>query len=108
MNNSNTHDPSEKELKRFEILVSYLNDRNFDSVITEGKKFILEFPDTVFLYVCVSVAYIESERIEEAIAFLKDAEKKFPDNYDILFQLAKAYEKKFRFDEGDKILLQIF
>jgi hypothetical protein len=35
MNNSNTHDPSEKELKRFEILVKYLNDRNFDSVITK-------------------------------------------------------------------------
>ena len=108
MNNSNTHDPSEKELKRFEILVSYLNDRNFDSVITEGKKFILEFPDTVFLYVCVSVAYIESERIEEAIAFLKDAEKKFPDNYDILFQLAKAYEKNLELKKAIKYYYKSF
>ncbi|MCB0729131.1 MAG: tetratricopeptide repeat protein, partial [Ignavibacteriae bacterium] len=82
----------EEELKHFETLVLNLQKKKFESVIKEGKQLINEFPDTAFLYLCIAIAYLESERIDEGLAFLQKAEKRFPDNFEILFQLGKAYE----------------
>ncbi|MEZ4691249.1 MAG: hypothetical protein R3A12_14250 [Ignavibacteria bacterium] len=71
MNKSKIHNKSEEELKHFETLVLNLQKKKFESVIKEGKQLINEFPDTAFLYLCIAIAYLESERIDEGIAFTK-------------------------------------
>ena len=81
------------EEKKLLKLHGYLKKGDFKKVITDAGKFIKEHPDQPFFHTIISVAYLYTGDVKSALDILRAAEKKFPDDYQILFHLAKVYEE---------------
>lgn len=73
-------------------LDNLLQSENFTKVIEETEKAIVDYPDNRFFYILNSIAHSQINQKEEALSILKQAEEKFPTDYEVLFQLAKIYE----------------
>lgn len=97
---------SKKEQKYIDTMVKLLDQGKFESAIEQGKNYIKEFPEQVFFYIGISLGYSESGDTDKGISFLEQAEKKFPDSYELLFQLGKMYEDKFNFTKAIKYLFK--
>jgi tetratricopeptide (TPR) repeat protein len=65
---------------------------NYKKVIEETEKAIIKYPGNSFFYIMKSIAHSQIGQKDEALKTLKQAEEKFPPDYEILFQLAKIYE----------------
>jgi len=69
-----------------------LMDGNYKKVIEETEKAIIKYPGNRFFYIMKSIAHSQINQKEEALMTLKQAEEKFPTDYEIPFQLAKIFE----------------
>lgn len=59
-----------------------------------------EYPEQPMFHVTHSIAYSQTSNSAKAFEILNEAEKKFPDHYEILFQKAKIYEDMHEFDKA--------
>ena len=79
-----------------------MNNKKYLQVIQEGGKARNKYPENFFFYTIPSIAYSCISRFEDAIQLLKEAEQKFPDSYEVLYQLARSYEDIEEYDEAEK------
>ena len=96
---------TEKQLNK---LIKLLFQKKYGSAIKEGMRSIQEFPHEPFFYIGVAIANSELGNIEIAFDILKKAEKKFPDNYELLFQLGKMYEEQYEFTKAIQYFFKSF
>lgn len=93
-NNTNElYPPMEKEeSKILAQLDNLLVNGDFEKIIAESEKAIINYPDNRFFYIMNSIAHSQINQKKKALEILKKAEEKFPIDYEVLFQLAKLYE----------------
>lgn len=72
----------------------------YDQIIKSGDKYIRKFPGQSFFYTILSISYSQLGEFEKALEILRRAEKNFPEDYEVLFQLAKVNEDLEKFDEA--------
>ncbi len=89
------------EIQKLQEVNSLMMDGNYKKVIEEGKKAISKYPNNSLFYISVSIGYSQIGNTKEAFRVLKQAEKKFPSDYEVLFQLAKVYEDKSEFNNAE-------
>lgn len=93
---------NQNEIDNLKHLQKLLNDHKFLQVIQEGRKARNKYPKNFFFYTIPSIAYSLTNRLEDAFQLLKDAEQKFPDSYEVLYQLAKIHEEIKEYDDAEK------
>lgn len=97
-----------EEFKLLNRLDKMLLDGSFEEIIEEAEKAIVKYPNNSFFYMIKSLAHSEINQMEEALKILKKAEKKFPSDYEVFFQLAKIYEEFSDFDNAEKYYLKSY
>ncbi|MBK9334966.1 MAG: tetratricopeptide repeat protein [Ignavibacteria bacterium] len=103
-----TLENAEEQNKKLLKLQGYLFKENFKKVIKEGVIYLKEFPEEPNIYTMLAIAYSETGRIEKAFELLKEAEKKFPEDYEVLFQMGKLYEDILDFDRAIEYFYKSF
>lgn len=85
---------NDKEIENEKLisLDNLLMKGEFKKVISNANKYIMEYPEQVFFYTILSIAYSQLGETQKALDILKNAEKNFSDNYELLFQMGKIYE----------------
>ncbi len=82
-----------------ERICKLMDKGRFRQVITPLKRLVVEYPDTPAPILLLSACLSEIGKSNEALKFLQDAEKRFPNHFDILYHIAetlvelKEYEK---------------
>jgi len=81
----------DKGEKEFLFISSLIKDGNFEEAIKSSKEAIFKYPGNSSFFILQSLAYSFSMKNNEAISILKVAEKKFPIDDQVHYQLAKIY-----------------
>ncbi|MBS1517923.1 MAG: tetratricopeptide repeat protein [Bacteroidetes bacterium] len=97
-----------EENNRLIKLDKLLIDGKYKQVIREAGVAIKKFPRQPFFYTILSIAHSQLGESKEAFNILKNSEKQFPGDYEVLFQLAKVCEDLSRFDEAEKYYYKSF
>jgi len=80
------------EIKKLSELQKLLTDGKYNDVIKEAERLRKIYSNNFFFFTIGSIALSETGKTEEAKKLLLKAEKKFPNEYEVHFQLAKVYE----------------
>lgn len=91
-----------EEIKDLKKIQKLLNNKKFLPVINEGRKARNKYPKNYFFYTIPSIAYSLINRHEDVFKLLKEAEQRFPDSYEVFYQLAKVYEDLEDYEEAEK------
>jgi len=84
--------PESEEINKLIELQGLLNDRKFKRVIQECSAARKKYPNNFFFYTIGSIALSMIGKEEESFNLMLETVKKFPDEYEVRFQLAKVYE----------------
>ncbi|MBK9334967.1 MAG: tetratricopeptide repeat protein [Ignavibacteria bacterium] len=103
-----TLENTEDKNKKLHRLKEYLFKDNFKKVIKECVIYLKEYPDEPDFYSILALSYSKTGQIEKAFKLLKKAEKKFPDDYEVLFQMGKLYEDVLEYDKAIEYLNKSF
>ncbi|MFA3782762.1 tetratricopeptide repeat protein [Melioribacteraceae bacterium 4301-Me] len=79
-----------------------LGDGKYKAVIKETTAARTVYPNNFFFYTIEAIACSMLGQSQKALDLLKVAEKKFPDSYEVHFQLAKVYDEMEEFDKAEE------
>ncbi|MGV8017872.1 MAG: tetratricopeptide repeat protein [Ignavibacteria bacterium] len=94
--------PKKSEIKLLKELDKLMLSGNFLMLIEESEKAIARFPKNRVLYTMKAIAHSQLRQIEEALSTLRLAEEIFPNDREILFELARTYKDAFDFENAEK------
>lgn len=83
----------DEEINLIKAIQKQLAKRKYSEVIKASLNAKNKFPKNYFFYEMASIAYLELDQPKNAIKLLMESEKYIPNNGDIKFHLAKAYEQ---------------
>jgi len=89
------------EMKKLLELQNLLNDGKYSDVIKEAEKLRKIYSHNFFFFTIASIALSETGKTEEAKKLLLKAENKFPNEYEVHFQLAKVYEECEEYEKAE-------
>lgn len=89
---------------RYYLALTLLDDGQRDRAIRELEQVIQSHPDTADVYVALGAAYLDANRVREAIATLNEGTRIEPARPELQLQLARAYRLDGRFDRAEEHL----
>ncbi len=94
--------PQKSEMKLLKELDKLMLSGNFIRLIEEAEKAIERFPKNRVFYTMKAIAHSQVRQIEESLSTLRLAEEVFPNDREILFELARTYKDAFDFENAEK------
>ena len=94
-------DFGDRELIHLYQISRLLEKKKYDAVIIEGRKALADYPNDEHFYMVVAIACTEEGDFKAALDILEKAESRFPDDYQILFQLGKVYYGLWNLDASE-------
>lgn len=99
---------SQHEIETLELINQLLIDEKYKTVIKETDIGQKKYPNNFFFYTYQAVAYLMIGDNDTALNILKTAENKFPESYEVLYQLAKVYEDRDDLDNAKKYYMKSY
>lgn len=99
---------SQHEIETLELINQLLIDEKYKTVIKETDIGQKKYPNNFFFYTYQAVAYLMIGDNDTALNILKNAENKFPESYEVLYQLAKVYEDRDDLDNAKKYYMKSY
>ena len=96
------------EIKKLLEVQKLLIDGKYQKVIKETESARKIYPNNFFFFTIGSIALSETGKTEEAKKLLLKAKKKFPNENEVFYQLAKVYEDCAEYEKAEKAYINSY